>query len=194
MPFYKRLPLLALAAASVAAPIPSPVFAQAPAGTLITYVMPAGQFGSKQFTDVIVTSLGAAKSFCSQLDQSYQIDCIAERLDKMARDIPKDSDYQEVRDLLASTSKEMASVARKNRDRSQPRKAASSGGSNPQATSRPLTPVASASLLEASRQAAAILDRTETLLLRSPDDDSGKSLHYTRIAEAIGSNKTLLRS
>ena len=189
-----NLPIVALTAISVNVPFPPAALAQAPVGALVTMVIPAGEFGSKQFTDVLVTSLGAAKGFCSQLDQSYQIDCIAERLDKMASDIPKDSDYEEVKALLKSTSDEMSDVARRNRDRTRPRQKASSGGSNPQTTTRPLTPVAQASLIEASLQAAAILDRTETLLLRSPDDDSGKSLHYARIAEALGSNKTLLRS
>lgn len=192
MTISKRITVSTLTALALAMPVPTLVNAQA--GALVTLVVPAGQFGSDQFTDLLVNSLGAAKGFCGALDDSYQVDCLAERLNRLAGSIPEDSDYAEVRDLLEQSSKEMAALARSNRDTGKPRQSASTGGANAQATTRPLTPVRDSSLAEVNQQAAAILERTETLLLRTPDDDTGKKLHYTRIAEAIGSNKTLLRS
>ena len=95
---------------------------------------------------------------------------------------------------MNQTSQDMANLARRNRDSSKPRQNVSTGGSSPQATTRPLTAVRADSQASVNQQAEAILQNTETLLLRTPDDDTGKKLHYTRIAEAIGSNKTLLRS
>ncbi|MEX0337800.1 MAG: hypothetical protein AB3N11_02055 [Arenibacterium sp.] len=189
MMISKRITVSTLTALALTVPAPTLVHAQA--GAIVTLVVPAGQFGSDQFTDLLVNSLGAAKGFCGALDKPYQVDCLAERINRLADSIPGDSDYAEVRELLEQTSRDMASLARSNRDASAPRQRASTGS---QATTRPLTPIREASLATVNEQATAILERTETLLLRTPDDDSGKKLHYTRIAEAIGYNKTLLRS
>ena len=187
---FIRYPLLGLASLALAAPLPTTVLAQGGAGTILTFIVPAGNFGSKNFTDLVVNTLGAAKQFCGVLDRAYQTDCLADRLNQMAEDIPEDSDYAEVRQVLAQASREMTDLTRRNRDRAQPRKTASAGGDS----TRPLTPVAPDRLASVNAEATAILDRTQTLLLRSPDDEGGKKLHYARIAEAIGSNKTLLRS
>lgn len=197
MPTFRRLTrpirvtMATLAAAGLALPMSGPVTAQSPVGALVTFVMPAGDFGSKNFTDLVVNSLGAAKAFCGKLDQSYRVDCLAERIAKMSNDIPADSDYAEVKQVLDATARDISNLARANRDRTRPRQNASAGSI---ATARPLTPVSPAAQAAVNAQASAILDRTQTLLLRSPDDESGKKLHYTRIAAALGSNKTLLRS
>ncbi len=186
-----RTGLTLVVAAGLGLQLPAPVTAQSPLGALVTFVMPAGDFGSKNFTDLVVNSLGTAKAFCGKLDTSYRVDCLAERIAKMSNDIPSDSDYAEVKKVLDDTAREMSNLARSNRDRAQPRKKASAGSI---ATARPLTPISPNAQASVNAQAAAILDRTQTLLLRSPDDEGGKKLHYARIAEAIGSNKTLLRS
>lgn len=169
--------------------VPTTVLAQT--GGILTFIVPAGQFGSPNFANVLVGSLAAAKRFCGALDSAYQVDCLAERIGALAEEIPPDTDYAEVRSILAKTSADMAKVANANRDRGKARANASSGSIS---TTRPLTPISSVSIASANQQAAAILDATETLLLRTPDDDSGKKLQYARIAEALGSNKTLLRS
>lgn len=187
-----RHAVLATAVLAVGAPVP--VLAQAPVGALYSIVLPAGQFGSDQFTDAIVNSLTAASKFCGGLGKQYQVDCLAERIGQMASEVPTDSDYAEVRSVLQDTSKKMEQLARSNRDRAAPRRAAQSGGSNPIRTSRPLTPINQASVASVNQQAAAILQQAETLLLRSPNDQKGKKLHYARIADALGSNKALLRS
>ena len=189
-----QLSIATLSAGALAFPLSAPLQAQAPVGAVVTLVMPAGDFGSTKFTDLLVNTLGAARGFCGALDKSYQVDCLAERLGRMASDIPEDSDYAEVKQMLDNASREMEQLARSNRDSGKPRASASAGGSLPQATTRPLTPVSAGSIASVNEQAAAILDRTQTMLLRSPDDEGGKSLHYARIADAIGSNKTLLRS
>lgn len=191
---FSRFSITLMAAGAIALPLPTLVHAQAPVGGVVTFVVPAGGFGSSRFTDVIVGSLSAASKFCGALDSAYRVDCLAERIGKMAADIPEDTDYEEIKDVLNQTSQDMANLARRNRDSSKPRQNVSTGGSSPQATTRPLTAVRADSQASVNQQAEAILQNTETLLLRTPDDDTGKKLHYTRIAEAIGSNKTLLRS
>ncbi|GHF67673.1 hypothetical protein [Seohaeicola zhoushanensis] len=187
----KPLRTTLVSAAMLALAVPAPLLAQSPAGALLTFIIPAGKFGSNNYTNTMVSSFAAAKKFCGALDKAYQVDCLAERIGEIAKDIPADSDYAEVRSILTKTSEDMAALARANRDSALPRAKATSGATQ---TSRPLTPVSQASADATNAQAAAILDATTTLLLRSPDDESGKKLHYARIAEALGSNKTLLRS
>ncbi|MFK7754439.1 MAG: hypothetical protein AB8B51_18055, partial [Sedimentitalea sp.] len=83
---------------------------------------------------------------------------------------------------------------RTNRDRALPRARVTTPGAAPQTTSRPLTPVSKAALPTANQQATAILNSTQTLLLRSAQTEASKVAHYQQVAEAIGSNKVLLRS
>jgi hypothetical protein len=112
----------------------------------------------------------------------------------MANSIPQDTDYDEIRAVLDSTADEMAALVRSNRDSNKPRERVSAGGTVPQATTRPLSPVRESDLASVNQRAAAILEQTQTMLLRTPEDGTGKNAHYTRIADALGSNKTLLRS
>ncbi|SFT92806.1 hypothetical protein [Sedimentitalea nanhaiensis] len=165
------------------------------AQALYTVILPAGEFGSKNYTEVVTSNIAAAQAFCAEIDNdSYKVDCLAERLGEIAKEIPKDSDYAEVRQILADTSKQLSDLAKANRDPNQVRGRAVSKGEIPVSTSRPLNPVKPSSLPDVNRQARAILDNTQTLLLRSAESSESKALQYSRIADALGSSKVLLRS
>ncbi len=188
-----RIPALATAVASLSVP-GNPGLAQpVPGAVIYTVVIPAGEFGSSAFTSVVVGGLAAAKKFCAELDAAYRVDCLAERFGELSKTIPKDSDYGEVQAVLKSTSTQLARLARGNRDRTLPRGKATSRGSAG-TTTRPLTPVNTAATAEVNRKARAILAQTETLLLRSAEGSKSKIAQYAKIADAIGSNKVLLRA
>lgn len=187
-----RMTVSATVISTLAASFPTLVLAQPVPPVLYTVILPAGEFGSQNFTKFLSNGLASAHKFCSQLDQAYQADCLAERIEGVADQIPKDSDYADAQAALKSASDKINALARANRDTSLPRGNASVGGT--QATSRPLTPVATTSLASVNSQAAAILQETETLLLRSASTSQSKQIHYQRIADALGSNKVLLRS
>lgn len=164
-------------------------------GVLYTVILPPGEFGSNNYTDVVTSNIAAAQQFCADLEnESYRVDCLAERLGEVSDEIPDDSDYAEVKEILKDTSEQLEELARANRDTTQPRGRATSQGETPITTSRPLTPVTPSSLPDVNAQAQAILDNTETLLLRSAEGSESKALQYSRIADAIGSTKVLLRS
>ncbi len=168
-----------------------PVSAQA----VYTVILPAGEFGSKTYTDVLTGNIAAAQAFCGELgNDSYKVDCLAERLGEIADDIPRNTDYAEVRAILKDTSDQLADLARANRDPNQVRGRAVERGATPMRTSRPLNPVTPSALPGVNRQASAILDNTRTLLLRSAESSESKALQYSRIADALGSTKVLLRS
>ena len=173
-----------------------PVTAQAIGpGLLYTVILPAGEFGSNNYTEVMTSKIAAAQKFCADIDNdSYNVDCLAERLGEISDEMPKGSDYDEVKSLLKDTSDQLSELARANRDVNQPRGRATSKGENPVTTSRPLTPVTKESLPQVNAKAQAILENTETLLLRSAEGSESKVLQYSRIADALGSSKVLLRS
>lgn len=194
MKMYIRLPC---AAAILSLAVQLPVASAAPlggGGLVYTVILPAGEFGSSNFTAVLVQGFAAMKQFCGALDANYRIDCLAERMGELASDIPDDTDYDEVQEALKSASDRMAKLARSNRDRNLPRGKAKIPGTEGETTSRALNPVAQSALPNANKQAEAILAETQTLLLRSSDTADGKKAQYQRIADAIGSNKVLLRS
>ncbi len=145
-------------------------------------------------TDRIVSEISAAAQFCGSLaETSYLVDCLGERLEVIGEALP-DGDYAEARKAIAAAGKKLEALARANRDPEQPRGRAVSTGPDRQATSRPLTPVRPAAQAAVNRQALAILEEAETVLLRSAENSTRRMAHYQRISEAIGSNKVLLRS
>ncbi len=190
-----KMVIQSLTAATVAA---SAALGSMPAtaqGLIYTVILPAGEFGSKNYTDVVTGNIAAAQKFCAELDNdSYKVDCLAERLGQISDEIPRDSDYEEVKKILKDTSKQLEDLARKNRDTTLPRGRAVSPSNPDVSTTRPLTPIRPESVPSVNAQASQILGNTETLLLRSAASSESKALQYTRIAEAIGSSKVLLRS
>jgi hypothetical protein len=143
---------------------------------------------------VFLSGLAAARKFCAELeDTAYKVDCLAERFGALAKSLPDGSNYSDVQAALKSTSDKMANLARKNRDPARPRGKAARPESS-ETTTRPLTPVSPAAAEQVNRQAVAILDETITTLLRSAEGSASKAAQYARIANAIGSNKVLLRS
>ncbi|MEX0286111.1 MAG: hypothetical protein AB3N23_16000 [Paracoccaceae bacterium] len=186
-------PLTSCAAVALIVVPPMQAAAQVP-GAVYTVVVPSGQFGSNAFVGVVVSGIAAAKQFCSDLnDSAFRVDCLAERLALVASEIPADSDYADVSAVLKDTSNQLAQLARSNRDGSRGRAHATQQKTQ-ERTTRPLTPVAPAQQAAVNQQAIAILESTETILLRSAESSKEKRNQYAKIADAVGSNKVLLRA
>lgn len=189
-----RLTVLAVAVTSLGLTATKTMAAGVPGPLLYTVILPAGEFGSLAFSGVVVGGLASAQKFCAELDNpAYRVDCLAERYGALAKSIPQDSDYAEVQTALKSASDQLATLAKSNRDPKLPRGKATRKGST-ETTTRPLTPVSAARAVEVNQQARVILDQTGTLLLRSAEGSKSKAAQYAQIAEAIDSNKVLLRS
>lgn len=191
----KRVQVAGAALAVSIGIVPAGAWSQSTVGVLYTVIVPAGDFGSANFTRQLVSSLATAKAFCGGLDKSaYRVDCLAERLQVVSDGIPEGTDYDEVRQVLEAASAEMALLARDNRDPDLPRAPASRQGDSSERSTRPLTPVASGAQAEVGERAIAILEQAQTQLLRSAEGSNRRSLQYAQIAEAIDSTKVLLRS
>lgn len=191
--FGRFFGLLAATASSVTFGI-TPVNAQGAPGVIYTVILPGGGFGSAAFLKELVQGLGAARAFCAGLqDEALTVDCLADRLDRVANDIPEGTDYEEVRNVLAQTSQDLAQLARSNRDPGRSRARVSTTDKS-RKSSRALVPVRPEAQAQVNAAAAAILDEAVTVLLRSAASEKKRSGQYAQIASAIDSNKVLLRS
>ncbi|KIC39784.1 hypothetical protein RA26_03610 [Leisingera sp. ANG-M7] len=172
-----------------------PVLAQAPGGLIYTVVVPAGEFGSAAFLSELLSTLAAAKAFCSSTgDSSLQVDCLSERLEAAADGIPNGTDYEEVREVLQDTSQQLKRLARQNRDPNRGRVTVTSSTDQAQKTNRPLIPVRASAQAEVNREAAKMFEEAGKVLLRSAEAAQERQTQYAQIAAAIDSNKVLLRS
>ncbi|MBB97116.1 MAG: hypothetical protein CML68_21270 [Rhodobacteraceae bacterium] len=192
------LPRATACLASLSLVIAPPLAAQTVPGALYTVVVPSGEFGSSAYLAHVLQGLGAARAFCAALgDSTLNVDCLAERLAEIGAEVPDDTDYVEVRSVLNDTAKKLQDLARTNRDSGRARVTATQPGSEPGTivakTQRPLVPVRPETVAAVNSQALAILEEAETVLLRSAAAGEQQT-QYARIADALDSNKVLLRS
>ena len=151
-------------------------------------------------TSSVVASLNASTSYCSKIAANeYMIDCLAERLEEVNRQIEGLDGYEEVSQVLAKTAESLNQIARDNRSTTLPPAYYSTPGASPNsasiATDRRLIAVDEKKLEDAMAQALNVIQDAETtLLLRSSEESADRAVQFQRIASAIGSNKVLLRS
>ena len=164
-----------------------------PTGTITG---PGAQIGPvAQAMDEVSARVRAAKALCGGIPSVYRIDCLADQFALVANDLPATGELGDLKIALSSAAKELAKIARKNRD---PRAARVRPISNtipgqPQA-SRALRAVREMRQAQAEQQALAVVDQLATVLLRSADTATRNSIYIARIAQAVDSNKILLRS
>ena len=151
---------------------------------------------SKEGTNYVASGLQDAASFCRQLKDEYAVDCLADRLQALARSMPETGDYAEARAALADAANKLSALSLQNEAPSLPRIRASTPATTtkPAVRTRPLVPIAPAKLASVAKQADAILAETQTILLRSAEKSERRKIPYQQIAAAMGSNKILLRS
>jgi len=170
-------------------PPPQPVFVPpvAPVASLLP------QVATSQATSLIVTQLNEATEFCSAIgNAAYVIDCLSERLAVIEETMPETGEYAEAREVIGLASRGLRLLVDESPSADLPDGIARSTGADARQTNRPLRAVSTESLEETLLAAANIIDEAETLLLRS--SASPEEIHYQRVAEAMGSNKILLRS
>lgn len=139
----------------------------------------------------VVTRLGQMQALCVG-SGAYVVDCLAERIEAIEADASNMAGYNEMHQILQQAAKELRVLARNNRDPLQPRAKLSS--KDGQLSSRPLVAVAPSRRRAAQTQAVKILQEAETKLLRSSTQSVERANQYRQVAQALGSNKVLLRS
>lgn len=133
-------------------------------------------------TKSIVKTLTRGGDRCGRLPKTYQFDCYRWVYKRAADQLRGNNAYSEALRAMEKVEDTLEQAVERYQDPEQRvrRRALE--------TYRPVKP---ASVPQVTRQAQQAMTRAETILLRSP---SNKQEHYARIAEAVNSNKVLLRS
>lgn len=141
--------------------------------------------------DQVAPRLASATALCAA-SGGYLADCIAERIEALTKDTSKMAGHPEMQQILRETAEALRLLVRENRDPQLPR--ARLIAADGQSSSRPLVAVAPDRIESTHARAIQILEEAETRLLRSATQSSERANQYRQVAEALGSNKVLLRS
>ncbi|PCJ07731.1 MAG: hypothetical protein COB16_09875 [Rhodobacteraceae bacterium] len=143
-------------------------------------------------SDQVVARLNSISALCEGAD-IYVIDCLAERLETLEREMSGLVGFGDARRIFRDTAAQLRAITQNNLDPNQPRARMQSRDGRLR-SARPLTAVTPARKRQAISQAVAVLAEAETQLLRSGEASSRRAVQYQQIAAALGSNKVLLRS
>ena len=149
---------------------------------------------ASQQASAVVAELEGITDTCERVNATYRVDCIASELEFVAATLPRRGDYRAARQALNQASNRLNRLTRRNRDASQPLVRVKLPAGDPRDATRPLTAVRGDTVSSTNTEARLVLDATVTTLLRASERSADRSVHYQRIAEAVGSNKLLLRS
>ena len=141
-------------------------------------------------TQSIVDSITAGTAFCDKLgDSALSVDCLADQLQSAAAKIPYQGGYSAARLALMDAAAKLHALAMANASTArQPVQPVYKG----QRPHRALQPVDNPAAVAA--KAAAILQDTKLVLLRSSAGSEQRRAAYETVATAVGSAKVLLRS
>jgi len=139
-------------------------------------------------TTAIVDRLNRVWQECAALPRpEYRIDCLSEGYVRAAAVIPEDATFGPGRAAILTAAGQLSALA-----------ASTGAGGLPDlpatGRTRPLRAVDPARLAAANAAATRIIAETETILLRASSASQDRRVPFQRIAQAVGSSKTLLRS
>ncbi|MCF6430260.1 hypothetical protein [Leisingera sp. MMG026] len=137
---------------------------------------------SSRATKNVVTTLTRGFDRCGTLPKVYKYDCYRHTYKLAVQQLGGNHAYAEATKALVLVQDTLTQAVNSNLDPAQKPKRK---GLNLYRAVKP------AAVPQIKRQTERAMQQAETILLRSPAD---KQVHYARIAEAVNSNKVLLRS
>ncbi|WP_027257712.1 hypothetical protein [Leisingera aquimarina] len=137
---------------------------------------------SSRATKTVVTTLTRGFDRCGTLPKVYRYDCYRHTYKLAVQQLGGNHAYAEATKALELVQDTLTQAVKQNLDPAQKPKRK---GLNLYRAVKP------AAVPQIQRQTERAMKQAETILLRSPAD---KQVHYARIAEAVNSNKVLLRS
>lgn len=155
-------------------------------------IAPPDALISEAITQLIVTRIEDSRDLCERVPRKYVVDCLAKQLGALADELPSAGELAPAQATLDRVARELAEIARANRDRREPRIRAEIPGVV--RTPAPLIAVRPDRAAVAERAAEGAIAEASTILLRSAAGAETVASSYTRIAGAVDSTKLLLRS
>lgn len=169
-----------------------PVFVPEAAAPAATTTAAAAPYNAADPTDEVIIDFNGAIAFCGAIgSDEYVIDCLSERLEVIAAQLPETGEFAEMRTAIADASVQLGAIAAQNQSDTLPSGIARSADT---ATTRPLRPVATETLAASLQAADAIVAQTELVLLRSSSNSQNRALDFQRVAAVVGTSRSLLRS
>ncbi len=138
-------------------------------------------------------AIEVAGRLCTRAPTNYRIDCLSAELAKAAENLPQNAIFGEAKAALQNASNQLSSISREYRDGTAPRVRVVSPETGKR-SARPVVAVRDQQLRLANSQALQVIEEAQTILLRSAENSSTRSGPYQKIAQALNSNKILLRS
>jgi len=133
-------------------------------------------------TRQVVRTLKRGIKDCRKLSSVYRYDCYRQTYRLAANHLNGRPAYRDALAALVAVEGSLEQIVRRNADPAAP---------PARKRFQQFQPIKPAALPKAKAEFTAALDQAETALLRSPDQGG---VHFARIAEAVHSNKILLRS
>ncbi len=145
-------------------------------------------------TNKVVRDLQALVGECLEYGDAYSVDCMRANLDLIAKSLPRNGAYGDVRDTLLQASRSLDQIVVQNLDTTVP-ELEKPADANPRfKKSQSYRAIKQDRLDAAMSQARDVINEATTQLLRSAENSASRLAHYQTIATAVGSTKVLLRS
>ncbi|WP_139792889.1 hypothetical protein [Pseudophaeobacter leonis] len=153
----------------------------------------ASSLSPSQVGTATSVAIEIAGRICTRAPTNYRIDCLSAELAKAAENLPQNAVFGEAKAALQNASDQLRSISREYRNSTSPRVRVVSPETGKRGA-RPIVAVRDQQLRRANSEALQVLEETQTILLRSAENSSPRSGPYQEIAQALNSNKILLRS
>lgn len=147
-------------------------------------------------TKEIVKIIQGATDTCGSevIELRYRIDCLRIYYERVAERLPDTGDYLPVKRAMLDAAAKLDAIVTANLDESAPAIRPREGHKS-MAKRLPKVRAVREDMAEiAAAQAAAVVEETELIIIRSGGDPARRTEHYTAIAAAVEDNLVILRS
>lgn len=147
-------------------------------------------------TRAIVKIVSDANSTCGseKMAAQYRVDCLRIYYGWVADQLPDRGDYAPIKKAMRQAEAKLDRIVRANLDTQAPRIEPNEGYKPAAKRLPPIRAVKKSATRKAAVQAEAVVKEAELLIIRSGEDPSRRSQHYTAVAEAVDDNLVILRS
>lgn len=151
---------------------------------------------TKAASDRAEQLLKLSNPMCGGLSKAYRIDCLAVQYKRIADGIERGGENERIREAFLTASQKLERIVEANVDTVTPpiQPRITVQGQQPWTSPRPLRPIAPEKQAVADRAAAVVVQELETKLLRSSENSDRRKDLFVKVADAVDSNKVLLRS
>lgn len=157
---------------------------------------PTGESLNSGVTKEIVKIIEGATKTCGSemIDPRYRIDCLRIYYEKVADRLPDTGDYLPVKKAMLDAAAKLDAIVTANLDERTAPIRPREGHKSMAKRLPPVRPVKADMAEIALAQAAAVVEETELIIIRSGGDPARRTEHYTAVAAAVEDNLVILRS